>query len=134
MPGSFQRTTSEYCNGRRLMVRHGFVPLLVHMLETSSREDAVLHAAFMRRAASTILARLANRCGAALLSSGAAAALSPPNPLVSKHGHFQTLLLRCGAACGDIVRKPAACDDHTCSQKLEPNNKVCRHCIRRRPV
>ena len=44
------------------MVRHGFVPLLVHMLETSSREDAVLHAAFMRRAASTILARLANRC------------------------------------------------------------------------
>ena len=43
------------------MVRHGFVPLLVHMLETSSKEDAALHAAFIRRAASTILARLANR-------------------------------------------------------------------------
>ena len=48
---------------RRLMVRHGFVPLLVHMLETSSKEDAALHAAFIRRAASTFLARLANRCG-----------------------------------------------------------------------
>ncbi len=58
-----QRANPTYCNRRRLMVRHGFEPLLVHMLETSSRDDAVLHAAFIRRAASTILARLANRCG-----------------------------------------------------------------------
>ena len=56
------------------MVRHGFVPLLVHMLETSSREDAALHAAFIRRAASTILARLANRCGLLAASASSLAA------------------------------------------------------------
>ena len=44
------------------MVRAGFVPLLVHMLECATRQGAAVHAAFIRRAASTILARLANRC------------------------------------------------------------------------
>ena len=48
---------------RRLMVRHSFVPLLVHMLDASSQDGAAMHSAFIRRAASTILARLANRCG-----------------------------------------------------------------------
>ena len=47
---------------RRLMVRHSFVPLLVHMLDASSQAGAALHYAFIRRAASTILARLSNRC------------------------------------------------------------------------
>ena len=43
------------------MVRAGFVPLLVHMLECTTRPGVAVHAAFIRRAASTILARLANR-------------------------------------------------------------------------
>ena len=47
---------------RRLMVRHSYLPLLVHMLDVACAADAALHSAFIRRAASTILARLANRC------------------------------------------------------------------------
>lgn len=43
------------------MVRAGFVPLLVHMLECTTQPGVAVHAAFIRRAASTILARLANR-------------------------------------------------------------------------
>ena len=43
-----------------LMLRHSFVPLLVHMLDAASHPNAALHSAFIRRA-STILARLAKR-------------------------------------------------------------------------
>ena len=61
---------------RRLMVRAGFVPLLVHMLECTTRPGVAVHAAFIRRAASTILARLANRCTAVT-----SLLLQPPNEL-----------------------------------------------------
>jgi hypothetical protein len=47
---------------RKLMVRHGYASLLVHTLECSTRSDCEIHSAFIRRASSTILARLANKC------------------------------------------------------------------------
>lgn len=43
------------------MVRHGFVALLVHTLQCTTRANSEVHSAFIRRASSTIIARLANK-------------------------------------------------------------------------
>lgn len=75
---TLHRLVDAHSQYRRLMVRAGFVPLLVHMLECTTQPGVVVHAAFIRRAASTILARLANRCEtrkAAVVDAGAVAPL-----------------------------------------------------------
>jgi len=75
---TLHRLVDAHSQYRRLMVRAGFVPLLVHMLECTTRPGVAVHAAFIRRAASTILARLANRCDArkaAVVDAGGVAPL-----------------------------------------------------------
>lgn len=75
---TIHRLVDAHSQYRRLMVHEGFVPLLVHMLECTTRPGVTVHAAFIRRAASTILARLASKCdsrSAAIVDAGAVAPL-----------------------------------------------------------
>lgn len=67
-------THSQY---RRLMVEEGFVPLLVHLLECTTQPGVAVHASFIRRAASTILARLANKCESRQITIVEAGAVAP---------------------------------------------------------